>query len=545
MVKRNINQYFGGRSLIYLAVCVLCLSFCSMHPSQSALHPDRIIISPPGIPVRTNNIPLKNMFGVNAYEWNFLENPAEPNNRTKIYEANMAVVKSFSAIRHYMNWNKLENTEGNYTYNPTNDGSWDYDLIYTRCKQDNIMVLADLKNCPRWMMATYPADQQDNENAPAPYGADLAKPASYVQQARTAFQFAARYGYNTAVKKDLVKADTRPRWANDRINEVKTGMGLIKYMECNNEPNRWWKGPQTEQTAEQYAANMSAFYDGDKGRLGNNAGVKTADPNMLVVMGGLASSEPSYLNAMIEWCKKNRGYKADGSVNLCFDAINYHAYANNADPVTHKGATSGVAPELSALGAVANSFVQVGKQYHLPVWVTETGYDINQQSYQKAIPIGNKSALLTQADWILRTALMYMRHGIQYLFYYQLFDDKANSTTQYGTSGLAENAKRRPAADYILQTTKLMGNYIYVKTINADPLVDLYQQGNKTIYILTIPDQKGRTGSYNLKLGKAAKANIYNLSPGADAMIKSVIPVIKGTAKIQVSETPVFVEGGQ
>lgn len=319
-------------------------------------------------------------------------------------------------------------------------------------------------------------------------------------------------------------------------------MGLIKYMECNNEPNRWWKGPQTEQTAEQYAANMSAFYDGDKGRLGKNAGVKTADPNMLVVMGGLASSDPSYLNAMIEWCKKNRGYKADGTVNLCFDVINYHFYSNNADIAGHKRSTSGVAPELSPAGAVANSFVQVSKQYHLPVWVTEAGYDINQQSYQKAIPIGNKSALLTQADWILRTALMYMRHGIQHLFYYQLFDDKANSTTQYGTSGLAENAQRRPAADYILQATKLMGNYIYVKTINADPLVDVYQDGKKMMYVLTIPDQQGRTGSYNLTLAKTAKANIYHPQAGVDVMTKSTIPVIKGVAKITVSETPIFVE---
>lgn len=542
MAKHNTKRYLEGRSFIYLLVSVLCLSFCSIPSTHTGLKQDNITISLPGPAVNKNNTPLKNMFGVNAYEWNFLENPAEPNNRTKIYEANMAVIKSFSAVRHYMNWNKLENTEGNYTYNPTNDGSWDYDLIYTRCKQDSITLLADMKNCPRWMMATYPANMQDNENAPAPYGADLAKPESYVQQARTAFQFAARYGYNTAVNKALVKVDTRPRWANDRINEVKTGMGLIKYIECNNEPNRWWKGPQTEQTAEQYAANMSAFYDGDKGRLGNNAGIKTADPGMLVVMGGLASSDPGYLNTMIEWCKKNRGYKADGTVNLCFDVINYHFYSNNADMVTHKGGTTGVAPELSPAGAVANSFVLVGKQYHLPVWVTEAGYDINQQSYQKAIAIGNKSVLLTQADWILRTALMYMRHGIQRLFYYQLFDDKANSTTQYGTSGLAENAKRRPAADYILQTGKLMGNYVYVKTINADPLVDVYQQDSKTMYVLTVPDEKGRTGVYNLLLGKAAKANIYSLRPGTDNMVKTIAPVIKGVAKIQVSETPVFVE---
>lgn len=536
----NILVYW--RSFIYIAGSLLFIAFCSIHVFRPAYQSDQVPISAPGPGNSTNITPLKNMFGINAYEWNFLENPAEPNNRTTIYEANMAVIKSFSAVRHYLNWNKLENTQGNYTFNPTNDGGWNYDLIYTRCKQDGILVLADLKNCPRWMMATYPASQQDTENAPVIFSADLAKPDSYIDQARTAFQFAARYGYNTAVSKGLVKVDTRPRWAHDRINEVKIGMGLISYIECNNEPNRWWKGPQTTQTAEQYAANLSAFYDGDKGRLGNNAGVKTADPNMQVVIGGLASSDPAYLQAMIAWCQKNRGFKADGSVNLCFDVINYHFYANNADMVTHKGGTSGVAPELSQAGAVANSFVQVGKQYHLPVWVTEAGYDINQQSYQKAIPIGNKTALLTQADWLLRTALMYMRHGIQRLFYYQLFDDKVNTTTQYGTSGLAENARRRPAADYLLQTTKLMGNYVYAKTINADPLVDVYQDDKRVIYVLTIPDQKGRTGTYNLDLGRATKANIYTLKPGADNMTQTTVATANGSIKIQVTETPVFVE---
>jgi hypothetical protein len=526
--------------MLYIAGILLYFSLCSIHVSQPGV--DQVLISTPGTVTTPGVMPLKNMFGINAYEWNFLEDPAQPNNRTTIYEANMAVIKSFSAVRHYLNWNKLENTEGNYTFNPTNDGSWDYDLIYTRCKQDSIFVLADLKNCPRWMMATYPANQQDNENAPALYGSDLSKPDSYIQQARTAFQFAARYGYNTAVNPELVKVDTRPRWANDRINEVKIGMGLISYIECNNEPNRWWKGSQTHQTAEQYAANLSAFYDGDEGRLGKNAGVKTADPNMKVVIGGLATSDPAYINTMIEWCKRNRGYKADGSVNLCFDVINYHFYSSNADPVTHKGATMGIAPELSLAGSIANSFVQLGKQYHLPVWITEAGYDINQQSYQKAIPIGNKPALLTQADWILRTALLYMRHGIQRLFFYQLFDDKANSTTQYGTSGLAENARRRPAADYILQTSHLMGDYVFAKTINADPLVDVYQDGKKTMYVLTVPDQQGRTANYNLILGKVKKAAIYHLKPGADVIEQKTVPVVNGQLKITATETPVFVQ---
>jgi hypothetical protein len=531
-----MNILLCYKSAISLLLTVFFLSECNLEPvpAKTNLTTSAQLIYP------ANDIPLKNMFGINSYEWNFLENPAAPNDRNVIYEANLALIRSFSSVRHYMNWKKLENTEGNYTYNPTYDGSWNYDLIYARCKQDGILVSANMKNLPVWMMNTYPPDQRDDENVPAPYGSDRSKPASYIAQARTAFQFAARYGYNATINKALVKVDSRPRWANDRINTVKIGMGLIKYIECNNENDRWWKGDKATQSPEEYAANMSAFYDGHKGTLGVNAGVKTADPNMIVVMGGLATANADYVQRMINWCKTNRGYKTNGKVDLCFDVINYHLYSNNGSILTHKTATTGIAPELSEAGTIADSFIKVANG--IPVWVTETGYDINQQSYQHAPPVGNKSALVTQADWILRSSLLYIRHDIKNLFFYQLFDAFPGNPVQYSTSGLAEGTKRRPAADYILQTSKLMGAYLYKGTINADPLVDRFQLGAKTMYILTVPDQKNRTADYTLDLGKATAAVIHTLKVGADAMESKQVRTTDGKLKITVTETPVFVE---
>ena len=435
--------------------------------------------------------------------------------------------------------------KGDYTFNPAFSGNWDYDIIYERCKQDSILVLADLKNIPDWLMNTYPASSRDNENAPAPYAADLNVPASYIDQAKMAFQFAARYGYNKNVDKTQVKVVTKKRYPDDIPNDPKVGMGLIKYIECGNERDRWWGADETHQNPEEYAANMSAFYDGNLGKLGPNAGVKTADPNMQVVMGGLASADIKYIQRMIEWCKKYRGYKKDGSVNLCFDVINYHLYSNNGDVRTHKRATTGIAPELSNDGSIANAFVKLANSLpqHPEVWLTETGYDINQDSYQKAESIGAKTVLDEQANWILRTSLLYIRYGIKRVFFYQLFDDHAGGSTQYATSGLAEGIKRRPAADYILQTGKLMGNYNYIKTISKDPLVDVYQLGSKTMYVLTIPDETGRTGTYTLDLGKAKTANLYHLKIGADEMGKTQISTVNGKLKIEVTETPVFVEG--
>jgi hypothetical protein len=516
----------------------------------SLIHPDtnRIAaINQPQINVdhSKNTVPLKNMFGINSYEWNFLENPGSPNDRKHIYEDNMALIKAFSAVRHYLNWNRIETTKGNYTFNPTNNGGWDEDIIYERCKKEGILVLADLKNIPEWLQNTYPASSRDDDNAPAPYAQSLNDPASYADQARAAFQFTARYGYNKNIDRSLVKVDDRKRWNGDLPNEVKIGMGLIKYIECGNERDKWWGGDETHQTAEQYAANLSAFYDGNMGKLGPGVGVKAADPNMQVVMGGLATANVKLVQKIIDWCKINRGVKKDGSVNLCFDVINYHLYSNNGDVRIHKKPTTGIAPELSISGSIARQFVNLANS--LPqqpeVWVTETGYDINQESYQKAESIGAKTVLANQADWILRTSLLYIRYGVKRVFFYQLFDDHAGGTTQYATSGLAEGIKRRPAADYILQTTKLMGNYNYIKTISKDPLVDQYQLGNKIMYILTIPDETGRKAAYTLDLGKAVKANIYNLKMGAGVMDRKQVNTTNGKVTIEVTETPVFVEG--
>ena len=140
----------------------------------SAINQPLINVIPKGTPV-----PFKNMLGVNGYEWNFLENPGSPHDRNHIYEDNMKLIKSFSAVRHYLNWNRLEDKPGNYSFNPAMNGGWDYDIIYQRCKQDSILVLADLKNTADWLLESYPASSRDNDGPPVPYRKSLDEPASY------------------------------------------------------------------------------------------------------------------------------------------------------------------------------------------------------------------------------------------------------------------------------------------------------------------------------------------------------------------------------
>ncbi len=91
--------------------------------------------------------------------------------------------------------------------------------------------------------------------------------------------------------------------------------------------------------------------------------------------------------------------------------INYHLYTNDAKTSQGGNAARGAAPEVSGAATVAASFIEAAHKYanDMPVWVTELGYDVNQGSPYKAIAIGNKTVLQTQADCSLRSSLLDVR----------------------------------------------------------------------------------------------------------------------------------------
>jgi endoglucanase len=491
-------------------------------------------------PVPHIDIPLRQQFGINGFEWNFEDGP----NSTVIDTGLIRAAQSFTAFRHYLDWEKLEQTRGSYTFNPTRDGGWNYDALYEACRRDNIFVLADIKTIPAWIQSTWPADERDAENVPIDSGgADYDNPNAYTLQAKLAFQFAARYGSNPNVDPSLLSVNTTPRWTADPVNTVKIGLNLVHYVECDNERDKWWKGKKAHQTGEEYAANLSAFYDGNKNTLGKGVGVKNADPNMKVVMAGVANTSTEFLQGMIDWCIRHRGYNADSSINLCWDVINFHYYADNSHG-KNDAASRGIAPELSKAADIATDFIKLAHQYarDMPVWVTECGYDINPGSTQKAIGIGNKTALETQADWILRTALLYERCGVARTFFYEMYDDHISNPTRYQSCGLINGDKsRKPAADYLVQANRLMGNYVYKKTISNQPIVDQYEQDGKYAYVLVSATENATTMTYALRLTGATSATIYTPTPGQDSMRSEIIAVPNNIAQLRVSETPIFV----
>ncbi|GAB3567290.1 hypothetical protein GCM10027578_17940 [Spirosoma luteolum] len=533
----------------------LVISTAGAFPTELELY-GTYTAPPAPTPVPARATPFRQAIGVNAFEWN-LEDASSP---WQIDESRLEALKGFSAIRHYMDWEKLESTPGQYTFNPTFSGSWNYDILYERLQAEGIDVLACLKTIPKWMENTYPEGQRDYENVPAPYGRDLSQPASYIEQARVAFQYAARYGHTKTVDPALVSVSPVKTWAG--LNTVKIGLGLIRYLECDNERDKTWKGRKAYQTAREYAANLSAFYDGHKNTLGPGVGVKNADPTMQVVVGGLAASTTDYIRGMIDWCREFRGYRPDGSIDLCWDVMNQHLYANNARSSQGGGSERGAAPEVSGVGEQAAAFVRVAHDLagDRPVWITEAGYDTNPGSPLRAIGVGGKSVEQTQADWILRTALLYTRVGIDRLFFYQLYDEDPANPIQFSSMGLLNGDKtRKPAADFLRQANQLLSGYQFSDTVAttggpAGLIVDRYvpitaggrrmRNEAKAAYVLLIGDERGRTGTVNLPVAAGDTVQLCIPTAGRSAMMRSWLVSKTGTIPITVSETPVFVMPG-
>lgn len=493
--------------------------------------------TPPAKLPETNIVhpPLLAYMGINAYEWNF----ESEQGAGALDPGKLATIHNFTAVRHYLDWGKLEPAPGSYTFNPARDGGWDYDTMYRWCADQHIDVLACIKTTPKWMEETYPSDKRNYENIPARYGSNLSDPASYKEQAQLAFQFAARYGA-TKVNTALLRVDGKPRWTADKTNGIRTGLGTIHYVECDNERDKWWKGRTAYQTGREYAANLSAFYDGHKGALGPAAGIKQADPTMQVVMGGLANPDPGYVQGMIDWSRQHRGLHKDGSVDLPWDIINYHYYANNG--TRNNEPTQGIAPEAAPTERIASAFTELVQRNApgMPIWVTEAGYDVNQQSTQRVVPEAGNDVLATEANWILRTSLIYARTGVQRLFFYQLYDDNATSTIKYGTSGLAnDNRTPRPAADYLRQVNAMFGNYTYVATISNKPMVDKYTYNDQIMYVLWQTGEKPL--SYSLNVDKSLSALICTPVAGQAIIHSTTVKVINSKVTVPVSSTPTFI----
>src|SRR5690606_14873712 len=136
-----------------------------------------------------------------------------------------------------------------------------------------------------------------SRHKPVAQDGDPGDPASYEAHADFMFQYAARYGSNKVPAERLKVAPHQER---------KSGLGLLEYYENWNEPDGWWGGRRDYFTPYEYAAMSSADYDGHESSMGDDKGIRNADPGAKLVMSGIAIPNPDYLRAMKFWFEHNR-----------------------------------------------------------------------------------------------------------------------------------------------------------------------------------------------------------------------------------------------
>jgi hypothetical protein len=292
--------------------------------------------------------------------------------------------------------------------------------------------------------------------------------------------------------------------------------------------------------------------------LGNKVGVRYADPNARMVMGGLAGAEggngvpvTTYLDGIKTWSNANR------SGSLPFDVINFHHYSGNG--------SMGISPEADNLKAFLQNILtwRDTNAPNMEVWYSEFGWDTNQGSPRRAPPIGPFTPYQVQGQWLLRAYLASLSVGIDRAQMFMIRDNNPNSATQFDTSGVTWFCSAwagcssmpghnpydpKPSWHYIAtMKNRLTGMKWRAEQASGNANVLIYTFKNNSTgagaYVLWAPTSNGTTvANYQLTLqGSPSSATLVTLSDTNSNGNSSALTISAGKVTVNVSESPIFV----
>lgn len=518
----NNNQWNGhhvNANTRYLRV--------SLHGWGQSWFPTEIVVygeavgAPQPTPAPTAQVqrPVRDLIGTNT----FLEDPP-------------GRVMVAGHVREYHPWSWSEYYQDQNAWGPSYaaGGGWNFDHYYDRMKKLGITVAPVLMQNAPFLYGG------QNHKPVASETADTYDPASYIAHARHLWQYAARFGAVQQADSKLKLASGQPRVS---------GLNTVKYFEDWNEQDQTWSGAGALFHPFQYAAMASADYDGHKNTMGPEVGLKNADPNAQLVMGGIANGNAGvdYLRMMKFWADEKR----NGQVP--FDVINVHIYSNSAG-IQHSGTTTtGISPEADDLKGKMAKIVDYRNRY-MPgkeVWVSEFGYDCNQNSIQRATAFGPFSAEEVQAQWLVRSYLAMAAAGIDRAQQFMLRDDDANSSTTYASSGMmtSKDTGFMPKISwyYVYTLKNRLGRYTYAGEVNTgNANVRAYkfaENGTVKGYAVWCSTSNNTTVSnFLLTLdGTPSTVTLVQLAANSVNGTESSLPISTGRVMFNVSERPVFV----
>lgn len=469
---------------------------------------------------------MYNFFGINV----FVDDPVE-----KI---------PVGFVREYHNWRwdegggDINYQPGNIKFAPSYVSAWNFDYYYKRLGQRWIEVSPCIQQGCNWLHGGTawddPVNGWMNANKPTDYtNAPFDKPESYKKKAEHLFQFAARYG-------STIVEDSKLRLAAGQLRA--SGLNLVQYIENWNEPDGNWFPSLQKFTPIEYAAMASASYDGHEGKLGPGYGIKQADPNMKVVLGGLAHHDTGldYVNRISNWCKYNRADK-----KLCLDVINVHIYGRNS--------THGISPEEADFKGKIAKWVKWRDLFapHCEVWVSEFGWDTNPNSVQAAPIIGDLSREETQARWIVRAFLELAAAKVDKAQVYMLRDVDPNSSTKYNSCGLTGpkwDWSPKPSWYYVNQLHSLLDNLSFEKELtlpNKEIAVYKFTGSYRTVYAVWLKTSSNKViENCTIQLDPVQSNNlicIRSLSTTSD-LDAHYSEDTSDTINLTITEKPIFIE---
>lgn len=373
-------------------------------------------------------------------------------------------------------------------------------------------------------------------------------PKDFKDEAELYFQYAGRYGSTPSTLLEQyrkISSDQKPQNGLNSISaiEVYTHPDKAKNTVC---PECSFFHPF------EYAAYLSAIYDGDQKALGPNFGIKSSAPAMPVIFGSLSIPSIDYPLMVSMWSKEYRS-----SQSLPFDILGYTANSRSEGKAAM--------PEKSGLYDTFKKLV-VEKNRYFPdkeIWITEFGFESNPASTMGVeVPPGSTPEEV-QGLWLTRGLLLLSAAGVDRVYLHPLFDNTQFSQSTYGLiySG-KDQYKSKKSYFMIGSLIKSLHEYVFEKFV--DPIEE--HKGNqdvitlkfrhqtnekKSMYVSWTPTNNGSNhvlSQYQVPLDlnidiKTTKAQVLNLSSDNVVSVRSPASINQGgNIMIDVKEAPTLVE---
>jgi hypothetical protein len=382
-----------------------------------------------------------------------------------------------------------------------------------------------------WMSRIGFTDKDRPLNRP---GMNTEDPASYSRHSWMMWNLAAFFG-SRKVDTNFLSISNLPR---------ASGRGSMNLFENGNEEDATWVGNKYCSPYE-YFAQSTADWDGDEHRLGDHAGIQSADSLSRLMMSGLIGLDTNRVKIyrfLAENLRRDHQFIWQGG-------IQYHYYSGNGK--------KGLSPEADSmrrkLTNVADCSYRVAPG--VKCFLGENGYDKSPASWQSTPQIPGLSSAQSQGIMLLRSINAAFFSGFDaYILYWLRDGDPPDDPRVYLTSGIVRTMPDGkttvyPAWYYISTLVNRLGKFRPDSLIRETGDVWVYRYRNteypdSLAYFVYKPTVNGsRVDSWPLETGQTTGNTAQKISflDKSDMGHDETVPVANGKIRLAVEERPVLI----